>query len=123
LSEAELDDLGQRTFSLLSIRRQDLDGFVTVRSARSKAELEKAKLKLREAAETRLGQQAKLAREKFEFDAATAALEHAGKLQRLSRDNKLTEPEKVNATRQLLFGIVPAVAQTVSGLNVLKTIS
>jgi hypothetical protein len=66
LTEAQLDELGQRTFSLLAIRRKDLDGFVTVRSARAKGELEKAKLQLRERAENRLRESLELQREKFQ---------------------------------------------------------
>lgn len=65
LTEEQLDELGQRTFSLLSIRRQDLEGFVAIRSARAKAEIEKAKLQLREQAERRLAEGLKLQREKF----------------------------------------------------------
>jgi hypothetical protein len=70
LSEEQLDELGQRTFSLLSIRRQDLKGFVRIRSARSKAELEKAKLQIRQQAEHRLAEGLKLQREKFRRETA-----------------------------------------------------
>lgn len=48
ISEEELDAFGQKTFGLLAIRHQDLNGFVTVRSARTHALLEEKKLKLRE---------------------------------------------------------------------------
>jgi len=106
LTEEQLDELGQRTFSLLSIRRQDLDGFVTVRSARSRAELERAKLKLREQAEARLAGQAKLAREKFQFDAAKAALKCAAELKVISA-SKLSQADKVNQARLKLFGELP----------------
>ena len=71
LTDEKLDELGQRTFSLLSIRRKDLAGFVTVRSAATKAQLERAKLKLREQAESRLERQAQLAREKFKESVRT----------------------------------------------------
>jgi len=104
LTEEQLDQLGQRTFSLLAIRRQDPDSFVMVRSARSKAELEKAKLKLREQAEARLAGQAKLAREKFQFDAAKAALKCAAELKTISA-SKLSQADKVNQARLKLFGV------------------
>jgi len=104
LTEEQLDQLGQRTFSLLAIRRQDPDSFVMVRSARSKAELEKAKLKLREQAESRLAGQAKLAREKFQFDAAKAALKCAAELKVISK-SKLSQADKVNQARLKLFGV------------------
>ena len=48
LTDEQLDELGQRTFSLLAIRNQDADSFVNVRSAMTRAKLEAAKLKLRE---------------------------------------------------------------------------
>lgn len=58
LSEADLEEFGNRVFTELTITRQDMDGFVTLRSARTKAQLEKAKLDLRE-------RELALAREKF----------------------------------------------------------
>ncbi|HEV2692233.1 MAG TPA: hypothetical protein VG347_05000 [Verrucomicrobiae bacterium] len=65
LTEEQLDELGQRTFSLLAIRNQDLSGFVTVRSAMTKAQLEKAKLKLREQAEKRMEKKLEFDKERF----------------------------------------------------------
>jgi hypothetical protein len=65
LTEPQLDELGQRTFSLLAIRNQDLGGFVKVRSARFKAEIERSKIQLREAAEKRLREGLQLQQEKF----------------------------------------------------------
>lgn len=65
LTEEQLDDLGQRTFSLLAIRRQDPKTFVMVRSARTRAEQEKAKIKLREQAEARAVQRLAFDQEKF----------------------------------------------------------
>ena len=41
-------NLGNRTFALMAIRRQDLKGFVKLRSARTKAQLEQAKLAVQE---------------------------------------------------------------------------
>jgi hypothetical protein len=106
ITEEQLDELGQRTFSLLAIRDKDTDAFVKVRSARSKAALEKAKLALRQQAEARLAEQAKLSREKFEFDAAKAALAQAAQLKTISA-SKLSDVEKIDAARRALFGTLP----------------
>ena len=48
ITDDQLDEVGQRTFSLLALRNKDLDGFVNIRSAKTRKELEVAKLKLRE---------------------------------------------------------------------------
>lgn len=77
------------------------------RTGKFQAELETEKLKLAKQAEERAQQEFKLAREKFEFDAAQAALKHAAELKTIST-SKLSEPEKVNRARQRLFGILPS---------------
>ena len=46
-------------------------------------------------------------RDKFEFDAAQAALKHAAELKTISSNSKLTEAEKVNIARAKLFGALP----------------
>lgn len=105
LSEAELDELGQRTFSLLSIRRQDLDGFVKMRSARFKGEIEKAKLHLREAAEKRLQESLGLQRQKFQRETAEYFV-------KWYEDNRAKEivasstsnTEKIEKLGELMFG-------------------
>lgn len=52
-------------------------------------------------------QAASLDRDKFEFDAAKAALAHAAELKTISNNSKLSEPEKVNLARAKLFGVLP----------------
>jgi hypothetical protein len=47
-------------------------------------------------------------RDKFEFDAAAAAIKHAATLNTIRKDSKLSEPEKVNLARKALFGVLPA---------------
>ena len=84
-----------------------VDRLLMAASAKTKARQEEVKIGLRQQAEERQSKKLKLDVDRFQFDAAKAALAQAAKLQRISRDNKLTEPEKVNATRQLLFGILP----------------
>jgi hypothetical protein len=77
------------------------------RSGKFKAELEREKLKLAQQAEARAQEEFKLAREKFEFDASKAALAHVPKLKAIASNKNLSEADKVNATRQLLFGVLP----------------
>jgi phosphoglycolate phosphatase-like HAD superfamily hydrolase len=77
------------------------------RTGKFKAELEKEKLKLAQQAEARAQEEFKLAREKFEFDGAKAALAHLPKLKAIASNKSLSEADKVNATRQLLFGVLP----------------
>ena len=48
-----------------------------------------------------------LDREKFEFDASKACLAQLPKLKAISTNKTLSEADKVNQTRQLLFGILP----------------
>jgi hypothetical protein len=68
--------------------------------------LKKAALDLRQKAEDRLVKKAKLEREKFEFDAAKAALARAAELKSISA-SKLTDVEKIDAARRALFGALP----------------
>jgi hypothetical protein len=113
LTDEKLDELGQRTFSLLSIRRKDLKGFVTVRSAMTRAQLEKEKLKLREKAESRLAGQAKLARDKFEIEISTKMLSQALREQaeRIANSN-LSQADKIAAMRQAAFSDVDALQKS-----------
>lgn len=46
-------------------------------------------------------------REKFEFDAARAALKCLPQLKALAADKALDEPARLNAARKHLFGVVP----------------
>jgi hypothetical protein len=48
-----------------------------------------------------------LERERFEFSAARAALDHAGELRTILGDKSLGEPQRVLAVRKALFGEVP----------------
>lgn len=103
LSDAELDELGQKAFSLLAIREENLDGFVKVRTAVSKAKFEALKVEIRQAAEARLREKAKLDREKFEFDASAECLKRLPDLKAVSDAPRLTPEEKQAAIREILF--------------------
>lgn len=52
-------------------------------------------------------QKVTLDRDKFEFDAAAAALKHAAALKVIANDKTLSEADKVNAARRKLFGTLP----------------
>lgn len=105
LSEAQLDDLGQRTFSLLAIRRQDLGGFVKVRSARTRGEIEKAKLQLREQAEARLKESLNLQRQKFQRDTCELFLQWAeDKRAKEIANSPMSNSEKIERLGALMFG-------------------
>ncbi len=105
LTEQQLDELGQRTFSLLSIRNQDLEGFVSIRSARAKAELEKAKLELRQQAETRLGEGLKLQQQKFQRETCNLFLQWAEdqRVKQITTGNA-SNSDKIEQLGQLMFG-------------------
>lgn len=62
-------------------------------------------LKLKAAAQQTKDEQLKLAREKFEFDAAKAAMAKAAEIKRISADDSLAADEKIARVRAALFGV------------------
>lgn len=76
-------------------------------TGRAKAELEKEKLQLARDAEKRQQEEHRLNREKFEFDAATAAKKFAAEIKTISANPRLNEGQKIDAIRQRLFGVLP----------------
>lgn len=110
LTDEQLDELGQRTFSLLAIRRQDPETFVMVRSARTKGQLEKAKLALRQQAEDRQGRKLKLEIDKVELLAAEKMLSGAlrAKADEINASS-LSQADKIAAMRKAAFADVAAL--------------
>lgn len=113
ISEEQLDVFGQKAFSLLSIRRQDANTFLKVRSARARAVIEKEKLKLREKAEARLQEGQNLQREKFERESVEYFLKwrqdkESERIAELSVPNE----EKIKLMRRHWFADVDALEQT-----------
>lgn len=105
ISEEQLDELGQRTFSLLAIRRQDLSGFVKMRSARSRALIEGEKLRLANVAEKRM--QESLVLEKARFQRETCALYLKWAEDRKAKDiaaSGASNAEKIERLGELMFG-------------------
>ena len=93
---------GDPEFTLKVIRADQAES-----SGQFKAELEKAKLALAREAEDRARKEHELQREKFEFDAATAAKQFAAEIKAISANSRLNESEKIDAIRQRLFGTLP----------------
>lgn len=102
-SYAMADLLNDPGFTLKVIKTDQSEA-----SARFKGELEIAKLALAKEAEARARKEHELNREKFEFDAATAAKKFAAEIKTISANPKLNESQKINAIRQRLFGVLPA---------------
>jgi hypothetical protein len=111
LTQQQIDAAGQLVFTQRALAARDAEEFremeylrVTKESARLKGELEMAKLDLRKIAETRQQQNTQLAIDKFQFDAARAALAHLQELRTIAADRALSAPEKVKAVQLKLFG-------------------
>jgi len=69
------------------------------------AALAEEKLKLDAARQKTADEQLKLAREKFEFDAAKAAMAKAAEIKSISADDSLAADEKIAKVRAALFGV------------------
>ena len=68
------------------------------------AAAEAAALKLKARAQETKDEQLKLAREKFEFDAAKKAMELAAEIKDVAGDDSLDDDEKIKMVRKALFG-------------------
>ena len=68
------------------------------------ATLKSNELALRERAQATKDDQLKLAREKFEFDAAKKAMELAAEIKDVAGDDSLDDDEKIQMVRKALFG-------------------
>lgn len=108
LTDAQLDELGQRTFSLMAIRRQDLKGFVQLRSARTHAEIERAKLKLKERDQVRQEAALGLEREKFETTTAEKFIDfYNDQRAKDIMDSDKPRAERLAQLRDMMFPDVP----------------
>ena len=68
------------------------------------ATLKSSEITLRERAQETKDEQLKLAREKFEFDAAKKAMELAAEIKDVAGDDSLDDDEKIQMVRKALFG-------------------
>lgn len=105
LTEAELDDLGQRTFSLLSIRNQDQSAFLKVRSARFKGEIEREKLRLRQEQGKRQEEQLALEKQRFQRETCELFLTWCANEQAKEiAARPVSNAAKIDQLGQLMFG-------------------
>ncbi|MCW5556618.1 MAG: hypothetical protein KIT22_02050 [Verrucomicrobiae bacterium] len=105
ISEAELEEYGQRVFTEITIHRQDLKGFVKLRSARNKAKLDQAKLALQQQAEARQREALALEQDRFRRDTCALFLKWAEdqRAKEIAQGSG-TNAEKIEALGQLMFG-------------------
>lgn len=105
VSESELEEYGQRIFTELTIHRQDMKGFVKLRSARNKAKLDKAKLDLQVQAEERQREALKLEQEKYRRETCELFLKWSED-QRAQAIAQGSAPnaQKIEQLGQLIFG-------------------
>lgn len=101
LSEDELARYGNSVFQLKAIKLQDVESYTRLMSARHRAVMDWKKLDLRK-------EELRLQREKFEFDAAKAALARLPELRVISQNRSLDQNAKIEQVRLKLFGQVPA---------------
>ena len=79
--------------------------FVQMAGALADRRLRAEELKLKARAQETKDEQLKLAREKFEFDAARAAMARAAEIKSISADDSLAADEKIARVRAALFGV------------------
>jgi len=79
--------------------------FVNMAAALSERRLRARELDIKARAQETKDEQLKLAREKFEFDAAKAAMDKAAEIKRISADDALAADEKIAKVRAALFGV------------------
>lgn len=96
LSDEQVSLAAQRIFELKALKEDNGELFYLLRQN----SLGDEKLKLEK-------EKTKLARDRFEFSAAKAALKHAAQLKLIATDKGLSEQDKINAARKRLFGQVP----------------
>lgn len=105
VSESDLEEYGQRIFTELTIHRQDMKGFVKLRSARNKAKLDQAKLELQVQAEQRQREALELERERYRRETCELFLKWAED-QRAQAIAQGSAPnsQKIEQLGQLMFG-------------------
>ncbi len=106
ISEEELAVFGRKVFARLAIDMEDGPEWVRqqlVRQREIRLELEQGRLRL--------------ARERFEFDAAKACLRHFEVIRVVVKNTGLSEPEKVELIVQALFGKAVEISNGTKGTN------
>ena len=83
---------------------KEAEKFINMAGALADKRLKAAELKLKARAQETKDEQLKLAREKFEFDAAKKAMEFAAEIKDVAGDDSLDDDEKIQLVRKALFG-------------------
>jgi hypothetical protein len=112
LSDAQIDELGVKTFSLLALRSGDHKAFVSIRSAHNQAQIEKTKLALKEREAARLDQQLALEKEKWETLTAEKVLDAANDaaIQLIATQTAMGRKAQIALIREKMFGQVESMA-------------
>ena len=97
----------QTVFEADVARRGDLKNHIALRKLRQTDRAQNESHAQRERAIEQRERALELAREKFEFDAAAAALDHLSELTTIQHDRALKRPAKIQAVRFRLFGAGP----------------
>ncbi len=105
----------QAVFEADVARKGDLKNHILLRKLRQADRAQDESHHQRERAIEQRERQLELAREKFEFDAAAAVLDHLSEVREIAADRSMRHASKIQAVRRRLFGDAPPVA-TVAGL-------
>ena len=96
LEPEKLRKLGQVVFEMEALKARDAQTFIAMQ-----------KLALDVERNDRAERELALARDRFEFDAAAAALKHVETLKSIAMDSSLNADDKINAVRRRLFSDLP----------------
>lgn len=110
LSEDQLYNYGQQIFGVLAMKSEDAKDWARlqlVRQRQAKLALETNRIKILQERTKQLEEELKLSREKFEFDAAQAALAALPALRKIAGDKSLNDTDKLTQVRMKLFGSAP----------------
>ena len=97
----------QAVFEADVARKGDLKNHIALRRLRQTDRAQDESHRQRERAIEQRERQLELAREKFEFDAAAAVLDHLAEVREIAADRSLRHPAKIQAVRRRLFGDPP----------------
>ena len=84
---------------------KEAEKFIQMAATLADKRLKAAELKLKDRAQQTKDETLRLAREKFEFDAAKAAMAKAAEIKSISADDSLAADEKIARVRAALFGV------------------
>ena len=108
LSDTETEEAYKRMAVELALRTgsaKEAQRFVEMATSLADRRLKREELKLKGRAQETKDETLKLAREKFEFDAAKSAMAKAAEIKSISADDSLAADEKIARVRAALFGV------------------